>query len=767
MVANAEVLPSSSESELEDTRHERFPADEDRPRPKSRIPRTPKEVNSYKSPRVQQHPSDVPASLRPGVVRGSRHVRNVGLGFHGYSELERGRSHPTFQDDGASTCGSEDQQETYYRPKATRRTSRNGREASRCSWGDRNINEACLAEPSSREQLPESTSGRRRREALIGLVNGLELDHPSPMPEQDTKASSRKANRREFSAQDTGTSRLVPDRHDLENYDEAPMEDRKHDRAGKERDRQRTITQPARIPASSKVQSQDTDYVGRYIKQDHRRSISLPPRDRPLPRPEEFQADEPQLLDHDNSGDDDFPGARNKKSRHRTSMSTSRTNTRRRSGTGIPTTAPPSRPKADKRSSSYTTETGGRRSHRKSDSVARDRAAFGIPDSLSYSGYDVPEATGGASPRVSSEPQDHLDHYSLSEEDPRATIPLSTPEGERWQQQDTGGFSSAAQALFSHLSSQPDQPDVSARHRDSSRRRSGTQRPPTVHARTRSSQYLPNTRNVPAKCDGTLSASSSAPSVYEGETDQPHLHEDAQRLAPNSHEDRTAESWRSMLRPATYERLVATHGQAELDRQELIYRLCTTHSEFVRRIRSIVDIFIVPLRRKHSKVWLPGVPKEVSNLFDWLEDIWNLHRILDDSLRSATEVWQAGEIVVDIARLLRTFVPRMEIYQPYLVRVEDIQHVLPDGAVSRDDEFGQFVQLRQTYEECESKTLAELLMLPVHHLYSTVDSYKVGFGFSYFVRTLIMIDACRNFGRLLRIRMQIISPHSRSISLCA
>ncbi|KIP05064.1 hypothetical protein PHLGIDRAFT_120165 [Phlebiopsis gigantea 11061_1 CR5-6] len=725
VVANAEVVPSSSESERDDPRHERFPVDEDRPTSKSRTPRTPKEVNPYQPPRTQPRSPAIPSSLRPGIVR-DRHIRTIGLGLHDYSELERGRSRTAFSEDDTSAYDSEDQPETYYEPKAARRTSRNGRPgtysvADRYSWGDRDINDGRPADVVPQEQLPESTSGRRRREALIGLVNGLEPEAPLPIREQEIKSSGRNGSRRELCAQDLGTPDPGPDHYDLENYDETLQEDRKHSRTGKERSRQRTITQPARLPPSSKAQTQDTGYVGRNDKQDHRRSISLPPRNYSSHQPEEILgADEPQALDRIHPGDDEVPGTRNKKSRHRTSMSTSRANTRRRSGAGIPAAAPTPRPKAERRSSSHTADTGGHRSHRKSDSVARDRAAFGIPDSLSYAGYDVPEATEGVSPRVPSGPQDRLEDCSLSEEDPRASIPRSTPEGERWQQPDTDGFSSAAQALFNQLSGHHDD---SARRKDPSRRRSGTQHPPMAHVQTRSSQYLPDTRPAVAQHDRSISASSSAPSVYEGETDQLHHHEDVQPVNSPSHADHTAESWRSMLHPATYERLVATHGQAEIKRQELIYRLCSAHSEFVRRLRSIVAIFIVPLRREHSKVWLPGVPKEVSNLFDWLEDIWNFHRALEDSLRSATKAWQAGQIIVDIARVFRTFVPRLEIYQPYLVRVEDIQHVLTDRAAAKGDEFGQFVQLRQ-HEECEGQTLAELLMLPVHHLYSAVDNYK-------------------------------------------
>ncbi|GJE93612.1 RhoGEF domain-containing protein [Phanerochaete sordida] len=161
-----------------------------------------------------------------------------------------------------------------------------------------------------------------------------------------------------------------------------------------------------------------------------------------------------------------------------------------------------------------------------------------------------------------------------------------------------------------------------------------------------------------------------------------------------------------------------------MDRQGMIHHYVCAHSDFLLRLRAIVRIFVVPLRRKHSKVWLPGVPKELARLFDWLEDIVNLHGSIADKLEEATAPWHSGDIVRGFARVLRGFVPRFEVYQPYIVRVDEARTILDDCVVSRDDEFGEFLRLREALPDCGGHSLADLLLEPVEHLYGSVDAFK-------------------------------------------
>ena len=62
-----------------------------------------------------------------------------------------------------------------------------------------------------------------------------------------------------------------------------------------------------------------------------------------------------------------------------------------------------------------------------------------------------------------------------------------------------------------------------------------------------------------------------------------------------------------------------------MERQEIIWELCETELAFVDRLHSVIRLFIRPLRAQNSKTWIAGVPPDVARLFDWLEDIVNVH----------------------------------------------------------------------------------------------------------------------------------------------
>lgn len=253
------------------------------------------------------------------------------------------------------------------------------------------------------------------------------------------------------------------------------------------------------------------------------------------------------------------------------------------------------------------------------------------------------------------------------------------------------------------------------------------------------------------------------PSVYEPEPDVD------QHAQPSSENSR---SWRSFIASATYSTLRSHYGDMEMQRQEVIYQFHGAQQELVQQLGAIVRVFVLPLRRRHSKAWLPGVPKEVSRLFDWLEDIMNLHTSLAETLDSVTSPWSTGEIVIHFAQAIRGFVPRLEIYQPYLVRVDAIQKMLSESAATQGDEFGEFVRLRETHEECGGWTLSELLQRPIDYLTTSIESYKVRMLATY--RLQLTNASCRDYLISLRETIQTIfpqfhytTPPARSSTFCA
>ncbi|KAF8840099.1 hypothetical protein BDN67DRAFT_904211 [Paxillus ammoniavirescens] len=57
----------------------------------------------------------------------------------------------------------------------------------------------------------------------------------------------------------------------------------------------------------------------------------------------------------------------------------------------------------------------------------------------------------------------------------------------------------------------------------------------------------------------------------------------------------------------------------------------------------MVQLFILPLRVRDTRLWVTGVPGDVAKVFDWLEDIVQVHAQLFAAL--------GGRQVVDHPRL--------------------------------------------------------------------------------------------------------------------
>lgn len=360
---------------------------------------------------------------------------------------------------------------------------------------------------------------------------------------------------------------------------------------------------------------------------------------------------------------------------------------------------------------------GGRDSgNRSSDLIVREREAFGIPASLSYNGVgDSPDSANGEpddvrrSEYIRSESENSL---SSVEELCRVGRTISTPD-EVPNQEVNGGLSSCAEALFRNLSTRS---HGSRQERRQSRRNSSsndTKSPKTSRRRSCSIPQLRDVRHSPSQIANPW----SPPQQHE------HPSVDSRSRSATSHM-RSSGPWRARMNPSTYKTLLSKHGPTEMQRQELLYEQFLSQQELVARLRSIVKIFILPLRRKHSKSWIPGVPTLVTRLFDWLEDIVNLHTTMYDALHTASRAWDSG-IVIHVAETLRGFVPKFEIYQPYLVRLDEVRDLLTEHAADAHEEFREFVKLRERHVECGGWTLVDLLLQPLVRLCEFTPVFKV------------------------------------------
>ena len=211
------------------------------------------------------------------------------------------------------------------------------------------------------------------------------------------------------------------------------------------------------------------------------------------------------------------------------------------------------------------------------------------------------------------------------------------------------------------------------------------------------------------------------PRPPESHREQQRLAEDVCPVGPMSGQA----GWRSTLHPYLHEELLAQYGPMEMQRQETIYDLLQTEREFVHHLRAMTSAFVLPLRVNASKTWLPGVPTQIARLFDWLEDILNLHTSFMHAIKHSARAWRAGTIVVDVGKDLLPLVPRLEVHQPYLVRVDQVRELVALWVQDSNSQFGEYIRMREEEGACDGWSLDQCLQFPAQRLGSYRSIFTV------------------------------------------
>jgi hypothetical protein len=187
--------------------------------------------------------------------------------------------------------------------------------------------------------------------------------------------------------------------------------------------------------------------------------------------------------------------------------------------------------------------------------------------------------------------------------------------------------------------------------------------------------------------------------------------------------DAEQRTWLSTVSSSAYHSLLDRYGEVEIKRQQIIWDLCETERAFVMRLQTFVHLFICPLRMKDSVTWLTGVPPEVARLFDWLEDIINLHAQISSALRAI--VSEQYPIVMRVAGRVRSFVLRLEVHQPYVVRLESTTLLIKRLSGESSSDFGEFIRIQQEQGECHGWSVETFLVEPVNRLVDYPIHFKV------------------------------------------
>ncbi|KIL55619.1 hypothetical protein M378DRAFT_90630 [Amanita muscaria Koide BX008] len=161
-------------------------------------------------------------------------------------------------------------------------------------------------------------------------------------------------------------------------------------------------------------------------------------------------------------------------------------------------------------------------------------------------------------------------------------------------------------------------------------------------------------------------------------------------------------------------------------RQRIIRELCNSEETFVARLHVCVQSFIRPLRIKNSNVWVDGVPPDIAHFLDWFEDIANLHmHHIVKTLRSVQRAARAQDNVIQcIAEPLLPLIQKLEVYQPYLVRLSSVASMVSRLVQEGGNDFGEFVAIQQRTPECGGWGLDAFLLEPTNRLTKYCDIFS-------------------------------------------
>ncbi|TCD70366.1 hypothetical protein EIP91_003718 [Steccherinum ochraceum] len=626
------------------------------------------------------------AAIQNGQLRSPQAHRNVGLGFdvvtqhHGdeyscYSE--------TSEDDSIDCAVLAHDNRDY--PRSTH------------------------SQPNTPGRSREQSADRRRHDALAGIVDGLgtQFTWYQPVPGRSRLSEG------DSEANTSGVGLAIGEAEDLHRGSRSPRRGHANSRADSETHRSRPHERtddvvPGRDSSRPKAGEKTRDRSDR----SNRRSMSQPPAstraygaDMSTSRsPREAKAYGP--LDPRADAMTVAESSRSRKKRNRASGNANR---REEYRSGYLTAD--AEPHIPIRTGAISGE-----SHRKQrptpvDATAREREGFGIPNSLSFLGNNGPDTSQPSQLRSQTA---YLGNLPCPESD------TSTLGGSAWQEHSgpTDTLSRGAEALFKELSGHAAN-TVEDRGTRKQRRRGMTVDGPSAAVPERHPHPEPHHGRI--RHSRSQSDTSSVPSVYEEHPTPP---QEQHEQHPNDDNAFYAEveGWKSTMGPEAYSKLLEHYGVGEMRRQNAIYEFFGAEDTFTSQLRLTLRQFIRPLRHKDSKTWIPGVPAPVARLFDWLDDIINLHLGVAIAIKTARRTWREGGAIVRLTDIFVGFTPRLEIYQPYLVRVKAVIGIIAQ-CVRDSSEFGEFVKLREQDLECGGWTLAQLLYEPVKHLASYSDTF--------------------------------------------
>lgn len=177
------------------------------------------------------------------------------------------------------------------------------------------------------------------------------------------------------------------------------------------------------------------------------------------------------------------------------------------------------------------------------------------------------------------------------------------------------------------------------------------------------------------------------------------------------------QQWQTLQR-----HILDSYGGVEARRQRFVWEFTESEDSFVTQLQNMIQLFILPLRVRDTRVWVSGIPNDVTKLFDWLDDIVRVHAQLSSALASR-QIVDHPRLEI-ISEVFRDFVSRLETYQPYLVKLEFTASVIDSLIHEGKNDFGDFIRLQEASERCQGWSLEKYLIEPVNRLAQYPEMFR-------------------------------------------
>ena len=225
-----------------------------------------------------------------------------------------------------------------------------------------------------------------------------------------------------------------------------------------------------------------------------------------------------------------------------------------------------------------------------------------------------------------------------------------------------------------------------------------------------------------SRAPSPISASETVSSVYDDDILDASWRDRQRDPTQTSTVNQMKSTWRDTLSQSAFASLCEKHGKTEMQRQEVIWELCESEQVLVKQLHTALQVYVHPLLGK-DRTWMNGLPTVITRFLDWLDDIFQLHSQIHSALHQMRSAQYP--LMTRVAETLRPFMPRLEVYQPYVARLDEVLSTIENLIRDNSSDLGEFVRIQNASPAASGMDMSSYLRLPTKRLGVYLETFEV------------------------------------------